>query len=44
MASGIIAQRAADVRRGAESHGFAVVEEWEEKGWVAMLIRREGER
>ena len=44
LASGIIAQRAADVRRGAESHGFAVVEEWEEKGWVAMLIRREGER
>ena len=44
LVSGIIVQRAVDVRRGAESHGFTVVEEWEEKGWVAMLIRREGER
>lgn len=43
LASGIIVQRAADVRRGANSHGFIVAEEWEEKGWVAMRIRREGE-
>ncbi len=43
LASGIIVQRAADVRRGANSHGFIVAEEWEEKGWVAMRIGREGE-
>lgn len=43
LASGIIVQRADDVRRGALSHGFTVAEEWEEKGWVAMVIRREGE-
>lgn len=43
LASGIIVQRAADVRQGANSHGFIVAEEWEEKGWVAMRIGREGE-
>lgn len=43
LASGIIASRLEDVRRGAAEHGFVVAEEWEEKGWAAMRIVRENE-
>lgn len=44
LASGIIAERAADVTEAAIAHGLSIEKVIEEKGWVAMLIRNgEGE-
>lgn len=43
LASGIIADRAADVKEAAKAHGFAVVEERAEKEWRFMVFRRERE-
>lgn len=40
LASGIIAGRAAEVRAAAEAHGFTAAEEYEEKEWRAMVLRR----
>ena len=43
LASGIIESRAQEVREAAETAGFFVAEDHEEKEWHAMVIRRRGE-
>ena len=43
LASGIIESRAQEVREAAETAGFFVAEDYEEKEWHAMVIRRRGE-
>ena len=43
LASGIIESRAQEVREAAETAGFFVAENHEEKEWYAMVIRRRGE-
>ena len=43
LASGIIESRAQEVREAAETAGFFVDEDHEEKEWYAMVIRRRGE-
>ncbi len=43
LASGIIADRAAEVVAGASRHGFKVIERRDEKEWVALVLGREGE-
>ena len=43
LASGIIESRAQEVREAAETAGFFVDEDHEEKEWHAMVIRRRGE-
>ncbi len=43
LASGIIESRAQEVREAAETAGFSVAEDHEEKEWHAMVIRRRGE-
>ncbi len=43
LASGIIADRAAEVVAEAEKQGFRVVERWTEKEWVALVLERERE-
>ena len=40
LASGIIESRAQEVREAAETAGFRVAEDFEEKEWHAMVIRR----
>ena len=42
-ASGMIESRAQEVREAAETAGFFVAEDHEEKEWHAMVIRRRGE-
>ena len=44
LCSGIIADRVSDVTRAAQAHGLMVEKIVEEKGWAAMLIRREERR
>lgn len=43
LASGIIANRAEDVRQTGKAYGFVVTEEWEAKDWAAMIFRRVNE-
>lgn len=43
LASGIIANRAEDVRQAGKAYGFVVAEEWEAKDWAAMIFRRANE-
>ena len=43
LASGIIESRAQEVREAAETAGFFVAEDFEEKEWHAMVIRRRNE-
>ena len=43
LASGIIDDRAQEVREAAKTAGFFVAEDHEEKEWHAMVIRRRGE-
>ncbi len=43
LASGIIESRAQEVREAAETAGFFVAEDHEEKEWHAMVIRRRGD-
>ena len=43
LASGIIESRAQEVREAAETAGFFVAEDHEEKEWHAMVSRRRGE-
>ncbi len=43
LASGIIESRAQEVHEAAETAGFFVAEDYEEKEWHAMVIRRRGE-
>ena len=43
LASGIIESRAQEVREAAETAGFFVAEDYEEKEWHAMVIRRRNE-
>lgn len=43
LASGIIESRAQEVREAADAAGFFVAEDFEEKEWHAMVIRRRGE-
>lgn len=43
LASGIIESRAQEVREAADMAGFFVAEDYEEKEWHAMVIRRRGE-
>lgn len=43
LASGIIESRAQEVREAAETAGFFVAVDYEEKEWHAMVIRRRGE-
>ncbi len=43
LASGIIDSRAQEVREAAETAGFSIAEDHEEKEWHAMVIRRRGE-
>ena len=43
LTSGIIEDRAEDVRQAAEAHGFKVIKQRETKEWVCMLIKRESE-
>jgi len=43
LASGIIESRAQELREAAETAGFFVAEDHEEKEWHAMVIRRRGE-
>ncbi len=42
LASGIIDDRAQEVREAAETAGFSIVEDHAEKEWHAMVIRRRG--
>ncbi len=41
IASGIIEEKAADVRRELEAVGLTIVEQLEENGWVALVARRD---
>lgn len=43
LASGIIESRAQEVREAADAAGFFVAEDFEEKEWHAMVIRRRSE-
>lgn len=43
LASGIIESRAQEVREAADTAGFFVAEDFEEKEWHAMVIRRRNE-
>ena len=43
LASGVIENRAQEVREATETAGFFVAEDFEEKEWHAMVIRRRGE-
>ena len=40
LASGIISERANDVIKAFEKHGFAIVEKREDNGWCALAVRK----
>ena len=43
LASGIIDERAADVEVAVKAHGFVIEKAMHDKGWTALIIRRETE-
>ncbi len=43
LASGIIDERAEDVKQAGRARGFRLLQEYQENGWTSLLFAREGE-